>query len=191
MVNLVLFASIILEYLWTLTFCIGLNILNTDCSTKEKLYSATLNVDGRLFLFLGKSPIRWTHVHVKGHQDDNPFAVLDRWATLNVEMDFKAKLHLAQNTDPSLHDSQFGVTGEPWALWIGERKICCDPDQHVTDHIRGDICRGYWDSKNRFGAGSSASVNWDATQQAMLDVKRSRRHWVTKHTTGYCGVNNG
>ena len=125
--------------------CDGLGALLrcTEEATTRAVSSASANqryslLDGKIHDSVD------SRTRYKGHHDDNPFAVLDRWATLNVEMDFKAKLNLAQHTDPSLHDSQFGVTGEPWALWIGDGKICCDPDQHVTDHIRGDICRGYW-----------------------------------------------
>jgi hypothetical protein len=40
---------------------------------------------------LANSPLTWKWRHVKGHQDDDPFAVLDKWATRYVEMDKIAK----------------------------------------------------------------------------------------------------
>jgi hypothetical protein len=43
---------------------------------------------------LARSPAKWTWRHVLGHQDDDDgIEVLDRWATLNIEMDNLAKVH--------------------------------------------------------------------------------------------------
>ena len=38
-----------------------------------------------------KSPIKWTSKHILGHQDNNPWNVLDRDAFHNCEMDQLAK----------------------------------------------------------------------------------------------------
>ena len=40
---------------------------------------------------LQASPIQWKFRHVKGHQDEDPEAVLDHWAFLNIQMDNLAK----------------------------------------------------------------------------------------------------
>ncbi len=62
-------------------------------------------------------PIQWRHRYIKGHQDNDPAALLDRWATLNVEMDLCAKLHWVNThnavTLPGLH-----IFGKQWSLWI-------------------------------------------------------------------------
>jgi hypothetical protein len=42
---------------------------------------------------LAQSPVKWTWRHVLGHQDDNGIKVLDRWVTLNIEMDNLVKVH--------------------------------------------------------------------------------------------------
>jgi hypothetical protein len=44
-----------------------------------------------IWAMLANSPLTWKWHHIKGHQDDDPFAVLDKWATRNVEIDKIAK----------------------------------------------------------------------------------------------------
>jgi hypothetical protein len=45
---------------------------------------------------LQSAPIQWTAHHVKGHQDDDLTAILDRWAVLNIEMDARAKTYWSE-----------------------------------------------------------------------------------------------
>jgi hypothetical protein len=49
------------------------------------------------------------------HQDDDPDAFLDRWATLNIEMDEDAKVHWAKHllSSLSIHDFR-GTLGLWW-----------------------------------------------------------------------------
>jgi hypothetical protein len=42
---------------------------------------------------LAQGPVKSTWRHVLGHQDDDGIEVLDRWATLNIEMDNLAKVY--------------------------------------------------------------------------------------------------
>jgi len=48
---------------------------------------------------LREAPISIELFHVKGHQDDDPTAVLDRFALMNVEMDTAAKAHWFRHHD--------------------------------------------------------------------------------------------
>jgi hypothetical protein len=130
--------------------------------------------------------ISWKSRHVKGHQDDNVDAILDNWAILNIEMDQKAKAHW-QLTHAATRPRQERIFGEPWALWIGNRKICTDIRSAIVDHLHGNAAMSYWDSKNRFGAGTSALIDWRSTEKAMKAVSPTRQRWVTKHVSGFCG----
>jgi hypothetical protein len=64
---------------------------------------------------LQQYPVKWIP-HVLGHQDDDPDAFLvDRWATLSIEMDDQAKEHWAESVDKP-RDRRFTISGEPWAF---------------------------------------------------------------------------
>ena len=68
--------------------------------------------------------ITWTTRHVKGHQDDDTDAVIDRWALLNIEMDDKAKEHWQRTQQDG--SQQTRILGETWSFWIGETKLTCN-----------------------------------------------------------------
>ena len=74
-----------------------------------------------------KSPVLWRFRHVRGHQDSKkPSHLLDRYETLNCEMDAEAmalRERLEANNVPS---RLWLVAGEPWPLWIDGRKISSD-----------------------------------------------------------------
>jgi hypothetical protein len=85
---------------------------------------------------LQQCPVKWIPHHVLGHQDDDPDAFLDRWATLNIEMDEDANVHWAETVDkPS--DRQFTIFGEPWAIWLNDKKICMNLHSTLRTATRG------------------------------------------------------
>jgi hypothetical protein len=93
--------------------------------------------------------IRWKHRRVKGHQDDNPSACLDRWALLNIDNDLTAKdhwhRHAARRPRPL-----WKIYGEPWSLWISPRNLCRNLRDEIVDFIQGATAKEYWDSSDRF-----------------------------------------
>ena len=64
-----------------------------------------------------QSPITWTHRHIKGHQDDDGTEPLDRWATLNVEMDNLAKAFWADQFETAVVRNLV-FPGEYWPFRI-------------------------------------------------------------------------
>jgi hypothetical protein len=60
---------------------------------------------------LQQCPVKWIPHHLLGHQDDDPDAFLDRWATLNM-MDKDAKVHWAETVDKPRY-RQFTISGKP------------------------------------------------------------------------------
>jgi hypothetical protein len=89
-------------------------------------------------------PVKWVPHHVLGHQDDDPDAFLDRWATLNIETDDQAKVHWADTVDQP-RDLQFTISGEPWAIRTKQIR-----------HFRlvGKVCNRSFSKKVRFVAGA-------------------------------------
>ena len=135
-----------------------------------------------------KCPITWHSRHVPGHQDDSKTAtVLDRWATLNCEMDLNAKAHWQRHhTQPS---TQRAIEGEPWQLELPDGKVCRDFRGTLHEHIFGPKARAYWEGKsNRFHDGNADDVDWEAAATGRKSMTQARRQWQTKHNTGFCAV---
>ena len=135
-----------------------------------------------------RCPVKWRQIHIKGHQDADPEAVLDRWALLNIAMDEKAKA-LWHEKSKGTEVRSYQIFGEPWALWIGKRKISNNISEEIVNHVAGEQAMEYWSRKNRFQGGSPDDIDWDIVQATMKAQSRNRRHWVVKHATGFCGVN--
>ena len=139
-----------------------------------------------------KSPIDWETQHIAGHQDKNPNNVLDRGATLNCEMDARAKDRLRQlqsdrrqGTAPEI---QHSIEGEPWPLLIEGKKVCRNFLSAITLHISGKRALNYWESKQRFEQGSTADVDWQATEDSMKALPKARQHWLVKQASGFCAT---
>ena len=135
---------------------------------------------------LRNCPISLTFRHVKGHQDDGFDVSLDEWARLNIVMDDEAKIHWHKCNDQRRPPPY--IYGEPWPFWVAGNKVSKDVELTIADHIEGSKLCDYWESKGRFGDSSSEQVHWDAVATAMAAEGRSRRQWVVKHSSGFCGT---
>jgi hypothetical protein len=73
--------------------CDGLGALNqvSDGRLIISLDSSHFYMISATRWMISKCPIQWKFRNIFEHQDDIPTKVLDRWATLNVEMDAGAK----------------------------------------------------------------------------------------------------
>ena len=136
---------------------------------------------------LQASPVTWTFRHVKGHQDEDLDATLDRWALLNIQMDHLAKSYWHEQytldqTPP--HE----ITGEYWPVLINGRKVHSALRPTLYDEIYRKKLAIHWEKHERMSQEHSQLINWEACAQAMQRLKISRRHWVAKHTEGMCGV---
>jgi hypothetical protein len=81
--------------------CTGLSaLLNcTDIDYVVKPTSPQFDLITATRAVLQQCPVKWIPHHVRGHQDDDPDAFVDRWATLNIEMDEGTKVHCAETVD--------------------------------------------------------------------------------------------
>ena len=130
------------------------------------------------------SSIAWKPLHVKGHQDSTG-AVLDRWASLNVLMDSRAKGFLTTAHCLPRHQE---VWGAPWSLWIQGEKLTSKLSKRVYATVHASAGKSYWLSKSDVTLESFALVDWEAIGCAMMEIKRSRRVFLSKHCSGMCGV---
>ena len=56
------------------------------------------------------------------------------------------------------------------------------------DHINGMTICEYWESKKRFGNGSTQDVHWGAVRKAMESAGQAHHHWVVKQASGFCAT---
>jgi hypothetical protein len=136
-----------------------------------------------------KSPITWKSKHILGHQDRNPWNVLDRYATHNCEMDQLARKRWQQLQEEGNSMNSVTISGEPWPLYIETRKISNNFQEEVYEQISGTKAKRYWnDHKQRFGESSTKEVDLQATGDAMKAMPIARQHWLVKHATGFNAV---
>ena len=128
--------------------------------------------------------------HVLGHQDDpGVVTVLDRWATLNCEMDGLAKLQWVWAYSMQLNcEIVQQVEGEPWSIWLGGQKISSNLADTVCKAIQGRMILACWNRRKSFGQGCTSQVDWPVTEAMMKEVKLSCRHWAIKHVAGFCST---
>jgi hypothetical protein len=115
-------------------------------------YTTTKSQNFDLILGIRKltseSPIKWSFRHVYGHQDDDPYAVLDRWATLNTEMDTAAKEYWQDTADmPPERDQSTAIAC--WELRINGNVICRNLDYTIKSHCTSKNSVEYWVQKKR------------------------------------------
>lgn len=166
--------------------CDGLSALNMVFS------DATVSLDEPCFdiilashLLLQASPLAWNHIHVEGHQDDDPFKPLDQCVLLNIVMDKTAKafLPIAQPLPRT-----YQVPGEPWSIWYKQSKVQHQFDSTLRAIIHGQQALAYWASKQQMSAICIMNVYWEATGRTMKEVPQHTATFISKHSAGMCGV---
>ena len=128
------------------------------------------------------SPITWKFRHIKGHQDEEVDATLDRWAILNIQMDSLAKMYWMEKFDQTPQPNPL-IAGEYWPVFIQGRKIYSSLRTSLYKAmIYQQKMASHWEKKNRFTREQCMRINWDACAGAMRHLKISRRNWIVKHT---------
>jgi hypothetical protein len=102
-------------------------------------------------------------------------------------MDEYSKVHLADTVDKPRY-RQFTIAGEPWAIWLKDKNICMSLHSTLRTATRGQASLDEREKHGKFGHGTYSDIDWKATGKAMAEVTISRRHWVAKHSSGFCGT---
>jgi hypothetical protein len=139
-----------------------------------------------LCTMIAASPLKWTTRHIEGHQDDDLTKALDFWALQNIQMDNLAKVYWMQHssTAPVLYP----ISDEGFQVWLGDRKLSSNHSSVFFDHIHGKTILAWHASRHRFPACHTRKIDWDACGAALRRLPLGRRRWVSKHTSGFCGV---
>jgi hypothetical protein len=118
------------------------------------------------------SPITWTFRHVKGHQDEEADAILDRWAILNIQMDSLAKMYWMEKSHQA-HNPNALITGEYWPVFTQGQKIHSSLRTSLYKAIYQQKMATHWEKKDRFTREQFMQVNWEACEEAMRRLKIS------------------
>jgi hypothetical protein len=76
---------------------------------------------------------------------------------------------------------------DAWSLWFNGRKIF-HPSISIYNMVHGDCAYQYWEGKDKVVPEVLDMVDWEAIGEAMSSSTLTRQHFVSKHTTGICGV---
>jgi Reverse transcriptase (RNA-dependent DNA polymerase) len=137
-----------------------------------------------------KSPnIQWKHQHVRGHQDELSDHVLSAIELINVEMDMKAKAYWDSTRNIEEHNRLHYFSEEPWSVTLDGEKLVTNFAATIQDRCQQPRIHEKWLEKGRVPADELAHIDYTTTEQAMQAVEPTVRRWVTKHTSGFCGVN--
>ncbi len=178
--------------------CDGESALLKCFSTQQQISPRTDHFDLIVAIrqLMEATPVEWKPRHIPSHQDtdDNNntlYGPWDRWASLNIDMDnaCKAGWHRTYTNRHQLRVNTF--YGEPWPLKLPcGRKICRKLDEVLTDCVHRPEAMKYWKGKTSRFASQDAHliVDWEANARAIKGVPITRRHWVSKHATGFCAV---
>lgn len=123
--------------------------------------------------------------HVLGHQDDDSEALLDKWATWNIQMDLAAKEFWSRTYPVEEEQRNMSIFGEVGSLWIRGRKVVQDLKKQVIEFLGSIASVPQWEKTFNWSKGLGQSVNWKFFGKALKSVPASRRLWVTKTASGF------
>ena len=133
-------------------------------------------------------PIQCTFRHVKGHQDDHlDLSKLDRWELLNVEMDTRAKQHLANCYQPT-PPVNLRFKYERVTVRLRGRKLSRFNMKFLYSQAYEPEIKAYWIRKGHFTDETWDLVDWELQGRCFDSVPLGFQVWLSKHATGWCGV---
>jgi len=170
--------------------CDGLSALNDVFDLHRQVSTKTPHYDlvvATRRIIQRSTQLTWYYRHVRSHQDDiREMDELDRWETLNVEVDDAAKTHLRADYDAP--NPRIIIQDSPWMLSIDDKKIVRKLKEQIYSHVHLPELKAYWLKKERFTEETFEQVDWKATSHAMRNLPINKRHHVVKHTSGWCSV---
>ena len=130
--------------------------------------------------------IIYTGRHVKGHQDRQGH-ILDFWATLNVIVD-KDALACRLNNNPVL--PRYLLPHDSWTVELPNGRVFKNLHTQLYEAWSLHPMQSFWCKKRGWSVDTFNSIAWDALQKAGKRITIQRRHWISKHSIGICGVNS-
>ena len=132
------------------------------------------------------STVQYHWRHVKGHQDTKN-NVLNFWETLNVFADHAASERRQLITE----DSPFyTLPHDNWVVNLQSGRVFKNLQDSLYDHWSLEPMRKYWCAKKEWSDETFNSIAWTSLQAAGRQTTTQRRHWICKHSMGFCGTNS-
>jgi len=102
-------------------------------------------------------------------------------------MDQVAKNHWTK-TQTNLDPTMYSLLGEPWELWLDNKKISTAVKHWLIEHTCRQAAREYWSNKSRFRGMDIESIDWPMIQSVATSMNIKQQRWTTKATTGFCST---
>ena len=156
--------------------------------------AADVDVISSIRAAAGSSRVSWQPRHVHGHVDKHKtWEELSWWERRNCECDQVAQALadqlLASSLSPILSSNPNPrFFSEPCAIFINGAKVCTLSLASVDEVVTVPRLRAYWAKRGRLTPEAFDVVHWDTVERAMKALPAGLQRWVSKHTTGMCGV---
>lgn len=150
---------------------------------------ASYDLVSAIWNILQESPIEWSAVHVKGHQDIKG-RNLTRLEKMNVQMDNKAKeywRYLVKDPKELMHPTCHDIYAEGWVLWCGDEKIVQPSRNQLYELMQDPITIDWWVRHERFSAVAADLIDWHENKKSLKSTPLGIRRWATKHASHNCG----
>ena len=165
----------------------------TECTNPSRSHFDLIN---SLSKAISLSPIQWTFKHVSGHRDDEISVTdLTDWEFWNTVADREAKDKLTEiSNQPEWHN--FRPPLPPYTRVSVSHQDEQGSQVHIGSHlsttclngITSSKIRSYWQRQLFYTEQSKTSVDWAVAQRSSSLITLSRQRWLSKWTTGICGV---
>ena len=130
---------------------------------------------------------RW----IEGHQDDHmEFFDLDKWAQMNVIMDYTAKQYWQHCYRLKKKPFMQPLYGETWTVHWNRRKLTKIVPKEIYEEHHSDVTRDRWIKYGQLHLDNVHSPDWEALGKVMKYLPFQRRIWLAKQLTGMTGVNH-
>jgi len=168
----------------------ALNIKDNMTSYQQQQFDMISGIQG----YIQVSTIEYLPFHIKGHQDSKKkMEDLSRLELLNVEVDWMVKDYRAEKYDNDIVKQRryykYVMPMRMWKISFMGTRVINKVVPFLRESIEGGKAAEYWvTNKHRFTKESFFLVDWETNKKAMGSVNLSRRHWVTKFKSGFCGT---
>jgi hypothetical protein len=137
--------------------------------------------------YLKVSQLRWSSLHVNGHQEDvKAWAELTWWEKQNVWMDHAAEDKMKRQIQKP---SQYVSSHEKWSLWQKNQKHTFYDHNRIYTLLCKHRVIEYWlQHDEQLSVEATRLIDWEVLAKACGEESPGCLRWVTKHVTGVCGV---
>ena len=141
------------------------------------------------------SPITWEFHHIRAHQDDViDFECLSCTHQLNVLADLKAKETVIQAIENQTFHlfCTYSLPHLKCEIRLGSgrnqhQQVCSNLLKTVKHHCASSHIRSYWIQKHHL-LHQAKHVDWELKSKSHSNLSKSTNRWLSKHSTGFCGV---